>query len=337
LLAGEGGSVEVEMQKHMMDVTSDIISRTAFGGSYERGKKVFEQLCTLTKLMVANDYLLSIPVLRNLPTKGRLNILRHKKELEQTIKEIIQVRKDQIKKGQSESYGSELLGLMIRAADEDASLTGENAHFDLQSLIDECKTFYLAGHDTTSTLLTWTVMLLGTHTEWQDRARAEVFEVCGDQPPNADTIGKLKVLTMIVNESLRLFPPFIHMYRSIVRDVTIDGLHLPKDVVVFAPRIALQNDPDLWGDDFMKFKPERFADGVAHAAKHQLAFMPFSFGPRNCVGSNFALQEAKVVLAMLLQQFHFRLSPRYRHSPKVTYIALKPQYGMPLILEKVQN
>ena len=144
-------------------------------------------------------------------------------------------------------------------------------------------------------------------------------------------------LTMIVNESLRLFPPVTHMNRSIVRDVTIGGLHFPKDAVVFVPTIALHHDPDLWGDDFIKFKPERFADGVAHAAKHQLAFMPFSFGPRNCVGSNFAQQEAKVVLAMLLQQFHFRLSPHYRHSPKVAYITLKPQYGMPLILEKVHN
>ena len=107
------------------------------------------------------------------------------------------MRKDQIKKGQSESYGSELLGLMILAADEDASLTGENAHFDLQSLIDECKTFYLAGHETVGALLTWTVMLLGTHTDWQDRARAEVFEVCGDQPPNADTIGKLKAVCVL--------------------------------------------------------------------------------------------------------------------------------------------
>lgn len=64
LLAREGGNVEVEMEKHMMDVTSDIISRTAFGGSYERGKKVFEQLMTLMKLMIDNEYLLSIPILR---------------------------------------------------------------------------------------------------------------------------------------------------------------------------------------------------------------------------------------------------------------------------------
>lgn len=144
-------------------------------------------------------------------------------------------------------------------------------------------------------------------------------------------------LTMIVNESLRLFPPISRMHRSIIHDVTIDGLHLPKDTVMFLPIIALHHDPDLWGDDFMKFKPERFADGVANAAKHQLAFMPFSLGARVCVGSNLALQEAKVVLAMLLQRFHFRLSPHYRHSPKVVFVTLTPQYGMPLIMEKVQH
>lgn len=144
-------------------------------------------------------------------------------------------------------------------------------------------------------------------------------------------------LAMIVNECLRLFPPVTSTTRSIVQDVTIDGLHLPKDTVVFMPRLAVHNDPDLWGDDFMKYKPERFANGAANAAKHQLAFMPFSTGPRNCVGNNFSMQEAKVVLAMLLQQFHIRLSPRYRHSPKVTYVTLQPQYGMPLILEKVHT
>ena len=102
-----------------------------------------------------------------------------------------------------------------------------------------------------------------------------------------------------------------------------------QNMVVFVPRISLHHDPDLWGDDFMKFKPERFANGVAHATKHRLAFMPFSIGPRTCVGSNFPLQETKVVLAML-QQFHFRMSPRYRRyrrSPKLTYLTLNPQYG----------
>ena len=118
----------------------------------------------------------------------------------QALKELIQVRKDQIEKGNIESYGQDLLGLMMLAADEDASgdlNRGGKANFDMQSLIGECKTFYFAGHETTSTLLTWTVVLLGAHTEWQDRARAEVLEVCGDRPVDADAIGKLKVVRLL--------------------------------------------------------------------------------------------------------------------------------------------
>jgi cytochrome P450 len=118
----------------------------------------------------------------------------------QALKELIQVRKDQIEKGNIESYSQDLLGLMMLAADEDASADlhrGGNATFDMQSLIGECKTFYFAGHETTSTLLTWTVVLLGAHTEWQDRARAEVLEVCGDRPVDADAIGKLKVVRLL--------------------------------------------------------------------------------------------------------------------------------------------
>jgi cytochrome P450 len=135
-----------------------------------------------------------------LPTPANLKIARQQKQLNQTLTEIIQSRKDQIKKGQSESYGQDLLGLMILAADEDYSSvksSGMNATFDLQSLIDECRTFYFAGHETTAQLLTWTLMLLSTHIEWQDRARAEVVEVCGDLPLDADAISKLKIVRLL--------------------------------------------------------------------------------------------------------------------------------------------
>lgn len=89
---------------------------------------------------------------------------------------------------------------MILAADEDyssAKSSGMKATFDMQSLIDECRTFYFAGHETTAQLLTWTLMLLSTHIEWQDRARAEVVEICGDLPLDADAISKLKIVRLL--------------------------------------------------------------------------------------------------------------------------------------------
>lgn len=108
---------------------------------------------------------------------------------------------------------------MILAADEDYSSSlkssGIMATFDMKSLIAECRTFYFAGHETTTQLLTWTLMLLSTHTEWQDRARAEVVEVCGDLPLDADAISKLKIvrllnLSMILQSYSNLFQFYIN-------------------------------------------------------------------------------------------------------------------------------
>lgn len=144
-------------------------------------------------------------------------------------------------------------------------------------------------------------------------------------------------LTMILNESSRLFPPAPVLGRSIARDVKLGDLDLPKGVGVQLPLIVLQHDPSLWGDDYMKFKPERFAQGIAKAGNHQLALMPFSFGQRICVGQVFAMQEVKVVMATLLRQLRFRLSPQYRHAPALAFASLQPQHGMPLVVEKVNS
>ena len=144
-------------------------------------------------------------------------------------------------------------------------------------------------------------------------------------------------LTMIFNESSRLFPPAPALERSIAHDVKLGDLDLPKGVGVQLPLIVLQHDPSLWGDDYMKFKPERFAQGIAKAGNHQLALMPFSFGQRICVGQVFAMQEVKVVMATLLRQLRFRLSPQYRHAPALAFASLQPQHGMPLVVEKVSS
>jgi cytochrome P450 len=142
-------------------------------------------------------------------------------------------------------------------------------------------------------------------------------------------------LTMILHESLRLFPPVPLNRRFITRDVKLGDLELPKDLGLWLPVVALHHDPDLWGDNYMKFQPERFSEGTAKVGQHQMALLPFSFGPRTCVGHTFAMQEAKVIMAMLLRQFRFRLSPQYRHTPKIGILTLAPQHGMPLVIEKV--
>jgi cytochrome P450 len=139
-------------------------------------------------------------------------------------------------------------------------------------------------------------------------------------------------LTMVLNETLRLFPPILDQNIEATMDMKLGDLHIPKGLNLYFPRLAIHHDYELWGADVHEFKPERFVDGIAKASKNPFAFMPFALGPRFCVGQGFALEEAKLVLVLVLQRFRFHLSSNYRHAPhqKVT---LKPKYGVPMILE----
>ncbi|KAF7130568.1 hypothetical protein RHSIM_Rhsim10G0139000 [Rhododendron simsii] len=144
---------------------------------------------------------------------------------------------------------------------------------------------------------------------------------------------KLQV-SMVLNEVLRLYPPVTSILRHTQRTTTIEGVSVPAGVDISLPTILLHYDPKYWGDDAEEFKPERFAEGVWKASKDQNAFYPFGWGPRFCLGQSFAITEAKLALAMLLQHFSFELSPSYTHAP-YTVITLQPQHGAAIILHRI--
>ena len=139
---------------------------------------------------------------------------------------------------------------------------------------------------------------------------------------------------MILYEVLRLYPPAVYFNRAIKNDVELGKMSLPKGVQVSLPILLIHQDHDIWGDDATEFKPERFADGVVKATKGQVSFFPFGRGPRVCIGQNFALLEAKMVLSLLLQKFSFELSPAYAHAPTIVF-TLNPKFGAHIILHKL--
>ena len=142
-------------------------------------------------------------------------------------------------------------------------------------------------------------------------------------------------MSMIINESLRLYPPVLAIIRKAEREVRLGKLTLPAEVLLFIPNIALHHDPQIWGEDVHLFKPERFSEGVAKATKNNMpAFLPFGMGPRNCVGFNFATTEAKITLSMILQRYAFTLSPAYVHSP-FQLLTLRPQHGVQVLLHSL--
>lgn len=140
---------------------------------------------------------------------------------------------------------------------------------------------------------------------------------------------------MILNEVLRLYPSVIALYKHAYKETQIGNLSIPSGVDVTLPTMLINRDPELWGDDAEEFKPERFAEGISKACKdHQSAFIPFGWGPRTCIGQNFANIEAKVAIAMILKHFWFELSPNYIHAP-YTVMTLQPQHGAQIILHQL--
>jgi cytochrome P450 len=147
-------------------------------------------------------------------------------------------------------------------------------------------------------------------------------------------IRKLKTVTMVVQETLRLYPPAPFVIREAQRDLTLGGLHVPSGTGVRVPIALVHRDPAAWGPDPDGFDPGRFANGVAGACRPPHMYMPFGVGERTCAGQNLAVVELKVVLALLLPRFELALSPGYVHRPAFR-LTVEPGSGVALLLRKL--
>ncbi|XP_020176214.3 cytochrome P450 CYP72A616 [Aegilops tauschii subsp. strangulata] len=336
VLAAGDAPCEVDVWPDMKNLTGDVISRAAFGSSYHEGRKVFQLQGEQIELIVQAMDKMHIPGYLFLPTKGNRRMNQIVAEIERVLKGIIAKREKALKAGEATS-GDDLLGLLLESNIAHCRPGDAGAGITTEDLIGECKLFYFAGMETTSLLLTWTMIVLCMHPDWQDRAREEVMHVFAHgTTPDYDSLTRLKIVTMVLYEVLRLYTPLTSVHRKTCKPMDLGGVRYPAGMLFMVPFLCLHHDKDVWGADADEFRPERFANGIskAGASADAPAFFPFGWGQRTCVGQSFAMLEAKMGIAMILQRFSFELSPSYTHAPFPIGL-LHPEHGAQLMLTRL--
>ncbi|XP_057865275.2 11-oxo-beta-amyrin 30-oxidase-like [Cryptomeria japonica] len=257
-------------------------------------------------------------------------------DIQTSLTKMIFDRKKNVEMKNHDSYGTDLLGLMMDAYKNELKDKKNFLSLSLQHMVDECKTFFTAGSETTATLLTWTLIILGMHTNWQDQAREEVLHIFNKEIPKFEALSRLKLVNMIFYEVLRLYPPATFLTRKADKTMQLGNLTIPAGTELVLPTLMVQHDEELWGKYAKVFNPLRFSEGISKASTHPAAFTSFGFGPRTCIGQNFALIEAKVILIMILQHFSFSISPTYIHAPALVF-TLQPLHGAQITFQNLQN
>ncbi len=190
---------------------------------------------------------------------------------------------------------TDLLSRLIAARDGEERLSDEEVR-------GQVLVFMLAGHETTSTALTFALHLLGRHQDVQDRVRAQVREVVGDRHPTARDVARLPETTAALKEAMRLYPSAPILGRLSVEEDELMGHRVPPGTNVVVVPWTIHRHPDFWVDPLV-FDPSRFTGaGTRPEPTHRYAWMPFGGGPRACIGQHFSMVEAVLALALILRE-----------------------------------
>jgi cytochrome P450 len=311
----------VEIESAMAHATADVIFRALFSVAIEdetaaRVFRAFQAYQRAQPLLNAGSLL---PLPGWLPRFHRPGVRRAAREIRNLLREITRRRVEEMRQGRAPD---DLATRILAARDP---RTGQG--FDADEMADQVAIFFLAGHETSASALAWSLYLLASHPEIQDRAAAEAAAL-PDRPAFADIAG-LSVLRDVFRETLRLYPPVPMMVReSRHPEVLRDRLVAPGAQLVVSPW-HLHRHERIWSDPDA-FRPDRWREPQTAGAIRS-AYLPFSAGPRICPGAGFATIEALVILAVLLRSFRLEASPDSVPEP-VAHLTVRARNGIKLFL-----
>jgi len=305
----------LDMQPQMTRLTMEIVAKTLFDADIRReagelGPKIARAFECLNERLGSLWLLLPDTV----PVPVNLRLHRAVRELDVVVYRMIAEHR-----ATGEDRG-DLLSMLLQAQDED-----DGSRMTDRQVRDESMTSFVAGHETTATALTWAWYLVAQHPEVEARLVAELDAELAGRTPNAEDVPRLNYTKMIVDETLRLYPPVPGLGREALVDCELGGYTIPRGTSLILGMWTLHRDPRYF-EDPDEFRPERWEDGLAERLP-RFAYYPFGGGPRQCIGASFAMMEAMLVLATIAQRFHLELVPGQDLTPWVAP-TVRPKHGL---------
>jgi cytochrome P450 len=303
----------------MTRLTLRIVCRVLFGNDIEQALPVVQRWFGPLGEAVLRRSMAPARLPSGWPTPANRQLAQARRELFGVCDTIIKDRRNR------HTGEQDMLGLLIDARDSGTAMSDAEIR-------DQVLVFLLAGHETTSTALTFALYLLGRHPDVQEKVRAEVDAVGG--VPTAEQAETLAYTTMVLRETMRIFPSAPVTGRRAVADDEIGGYLIPAGADVAVAPWVTHRHPQFW-DEPARFDPERFAP-EQEKARHRYAWYPFGGGPRACIGQHFSMLESTIALAGLIQNFTFTAAgdePEYTN-----HITLRPTKAIPVLVgpRKVQ-
>jgi cytochrome P450 len=309
-----GSPAVIDLDAEMMRTTLEIVGQALFSLDLSQEAPV------LTRAVITClDYIMygarHITLPDSIPTPRSLRFKRALAALDRAVYEIIDWRRGAPPQG-------DLLDMLLVHLDE----TGANG-MTLKQLRDEVITLLIAGHETVASALTWACYLLSTHPPALQKLRTELATALNGRLPGVDDLPNLPYARMVFDEALRLYPPAWLITRKAAAEDTTEGFTIPAGALVIIGTSAMHHHPAYWPDPDA-FDPERFTPERSEG-RPRYAYLPFGGGPRLCIGNNFALMEAPLILAGIFQNFHLQIFPGHKVEPD-PLVTIRPRGGLPV-------
>jgi cytochrome P450 len=311
-LAECGASVEVDAE--MLRLTLGIVGKALFSRDLSDKADTMSQSFEIIRKHTIDRIMSVVKFPANFPTLQNRRFRQAIANAEQIVYDLIAERR----RGQGNT--DDLLSLFMAARDEE---TGEG--LSDTELRDQALTIIGAGYETTTQALAWTWYLLAKHQEVENRLHAEISDVLGGRTPTFDDLPHLKYTLMVFQEAMRLYPPIWMMTRAAITSDEIGGYRIPANSEILLLPYITHRHPKYW-ENAEEFDPEHFLPEKV-ATRPRFAYLPFGGGPRQCIGNNFALMEAQLIIATVAQKYRLRLADERVIEPEAS-VTLRPRGSM---------